>query len=44
MAAARDGSATVSEIAYRWGFGNLGRFAAQYRQRYGHPPSRTLGG
>ncbi|MDG4864145.1 helix-turn-helix transcriptional regulator, partial [Streptomyces sp. T-3] len=40
--AARDGSATVSDVAYRWGFANLGRFAASYRSRYGHPPSMTL--
>ncbi|MGY0019749.1 AraC family transcriptional regulator [Streptomyces sp. cg35] len=33
---------TVSEIAFRWGFGHLGRFAEQYRSRYGRVPSRTL--
>ncbi|MFI1397540.1 AraC family transcriptional regulator [Streptomyces sp. NPDC020681] len=42
VAAGRDGSATVSDVAYRWGFSNLGRFAAYYRERYGHPPSKTL--
>jgi transcriptional regulator GlxA family with amidase domain len=34
--------ATVSEIAVRWGFGHLGRFAAQYRARFGEMPSETL--
>ncbi len=33
---------TVAEVADRWGFSNLGRFAAQYRERYGFPPSATL--
>lgn len=42
QAAAHEGSATVSDVAYRWGFANLGRFAATYRNRYGHPPSTTL--
>jgi AraC-like DNA-binding protein len=33
---------TVASIAYRWGFTNLGRFAASHAQRYGEPPSATL--
>ena len=33
---------TVSEVAYRWGFNHLGRFAAQYRRKYGRPPSATI--
>lgn len=33
---------TVAEIAIRRGFGNLGRFAADYRRRYGETPSATL--
>jgi AraC-like DNA-binding protein len=33
---------TVSELAGRWGFVHLGRFAALYRDRYGQPPSATL--
>jgi AraC-like DNA-binding protein len=33
---------TVAEIAYRWGFTHLGRFASAYRARYGQPPSWTL--
>lgn len=33
---------TVAEVAYRWGFTHLGRFAAAYRQTYGVAPSQTL--
>ncbi|PXY23435.1 hypothetical protein BAY59_27580 [Prauserella coralliicola] len=33
---------TVAEIAGRWGFAHLGRFAAAYRERYGSAPSETL--
>lgn len=33
---------SVAEVAYRWGFAHLGRFAAVYRARYGTTPSRTL--
>jgi AraC-like DNA-binding protein len=33
---------TISEVAYRWGFTHLGRFAGAYRARYGQAPSRTL--
>ncbi|TSD93629.1 AraC family transcriptional regulator [Skermania sp. ID1734] len=32
---------TVTDIAYRWGFGHLSRFAAAYRHRYGETPSQT---
>ena len=35
---------TVAEVATRWGFTHLGRFAQYYRSRYGEPPSRTLRG
>ncbi|MFJ9828237.1 AraC family transcriptional regulator [Streptomyces sp. NPDC101160] len=34
----------VGEVAWRWGFTHPGRFAAQYRARFGEPPSRTLRG
>lgn len=37
-----DGRGSVTEIAYRWGFGNLGDFAARYRERFGEKPSETL--
>jgi AraC-like DNA-binding protein len=33
---------SVAEIAYRYGFLHLGRFAALYRHRYGESPSQTL--
>ncbi|GAA0436914.1 hypothetical protein Acor_50430 [Acrocarpospora corrugata] len=33
---------TVTTVAARWGFLHQGRFAAQYRERYGLPPSETL--
>jgi transcriptional regulator GlxA family with amidase domain len=33
---------TVSQIAYRYGFLHLGRFAAVYRARYGVSPAQTL--
>ena len=33
---------TVAAIAARWGFGNAGRFAVRYRDRYGRSPSTTL--
>jgi AraC-like DNA-binding protein len=32
----------VSEVALKWGFTQMGRFAAQYRARFGHYPSETL--
>jgi AraC-like DNA-binding protein len=34
----------VSEVAVRWGFAHLGRFAGAYRARYGVSPSQTLRG
>jgi AraC-like DNA-binding protein len=33
---------TVSEIAFRWGFTHLSRFASAYQERYGVPPAATL--
>jgi AraC-like DNA-binding protein len=35
-------TATVTEIARRWRFNELGRFAAHYRGHYGESPSDTL--
>ena len=37
-----DGTATVSDVAYRWGFNHLGRFAQHYEKKFGETPSRTL--
>ncbi|GAA3220845.1 AraC family transcriptional regulator [Pseudonocardia petroleophila] len=42
LLAADPAHCSVAEVAYRWGFTHLGRFAAVYRERYGRPPSRTL--
>jgi transcriptional regulator GlxA family with amidase domain len=33
---------TVASVAYRWGFGNLGMFAAAHAARYREPPVKTL--
>lgn len=32
----------VADVAHRWGFRHLGRFAADYRRKYGEAPSYTL--
>lgn len=40
---AGDGT-TVGTVAARWGFGHPGRFAADYRTRFGRSPSDTLRG
>ncbi|MEV4641431.1 helix-turn-helix transcriptional regulator [Actinoplanes sp. NPDC049548] len=42
LCAADPSRTTVGEIAYRWGFFHLGRFAAAYRSRYHSTPSETL--
>ncbi|QRP47818.1 AraC family transcriptional regulator [Amycolatopsis sp. FDAARGOS 1241] len=33
---------SVGEVAFRWGFGHLGRFAQAYRAKFGENPSDTL--
>jgi AraC-like DNA-binding protein len=33
---------TVTSIALRWGFAHMGRFATDYRARFGETPSATL--
>ncbi|WP_427132291.1 AraC family transcriptional regulator [Pseudarthrobacter sp. S9] len=38
---AEDGT-NVKDIAYKWGFSHVPRFAAAYRNRYGLSPSETL--
>lgn len=35
------GAETVSEVALRWGFTHLGRFAEAYRRQFGVAPSQT---
>lgn len=35
-------SATVTDVALRWGFAHTGRFATYYRARFGEVPSQTL--
>lgn len=37
-------TATVTQIALRWGFADTSRFTAQYRAAYGELPSQTLRG
>jgi transcriptional regulator GlxA family with amidase domain len=34
--------ASITATASRWGFGHLGRFAVEYRLRFGESPSQTL--
>jgi AraC-like DNA-binding protein len=41
---AEPGDTSVAALAARWGFTHLGRFAVEYRRRYGHSPSQTLRG
>lgn len=33
---------SVTDTAFRWGFSNVGRFASEYRARFGELPSRTI--
>jgi AraC-like DNA-binding protein len=42
LAAADPTRHTVAEIATEGGFPHLGRFAGEYRKRFGQPPSATL--
>ncbi|MCY0928011.1 helix-turn-helix transcriptional regulator [Streptomyces sp. H27-H1] len=42
LKAASPASATVQEIALRWGFAHQGRFAAAYHDAYNSSPSHTL--
>ena len=44
LKAASAGTATVREIAQRWGFWHNGEFAAAYRRLFGELPSQTLNG
>lgn len=42
LLAAEPYSTTATAVARKWGFGHYGRFAADYRRRFGHKPSETL--
>jgi len=42
LLAARPGTATIADIATQWGFCEFGRFAQEYRRRFGEKPSMTL--
>jgi AraC-like DNA-binding protein len=42
LVAADPYSTTATAVARKWGFGHYGRFAADYRRRFGHKPSETL--
>jgi len=42
LAATPGGGTLVSEVARRWGFAHLGRFAGTYQQRWGEHPTDTL--
>jgi AraC family ethanolamine operon transcriptional activator len=44
LKAAATGTATVREIAQRWGCWHTGEFAAAYRRLFGELPSQTLNG
>jgi transcriptional regulator GlxA family with amidase domain len=37
-----DAPASVTGVALKWGFVHLGRFAQDYRRRFGRLPSETL--
>ena len=39
---ASTGDVTVTDVATRWGFTHLGRFATTYKPRFGESPSQTL--
>ncbi len=36
------GESTIADIAFKWGFSNLGRFSKHYAQKFGCKPSQTL--
>ena len=36
------GDRSVTDVALRWGFAHLGRFAGQYRAQFGESPSETV--
>ncbi len=42
LATAPDSGVTVTDIALKWGFSQLGRFAVEYRKFFGESPSDSL--
>jgi AraC-like DNA-binding protein len=42
LLAAEPEEIAVTEVAFLWGFWELGRFAVEYRQLFGECPSQTL--
>lgn len=42
LAWASDPDIRVTDVATRWEFFHLGRFAQQYRERFGESPSDTI--
>jgi AraC-like DNA-binding protein len=42
LLAAEPGTASVAEIASRWGFSHMGRFSGEYLNRFGEYPRQTL--
>jgi AraC-like DNA-binding protein len=42
LTAADPTAVTVTDVALKWGFLQTGRFAVQYRERFGESPSTTL--
>lgn len=42
LVSAAPGTVSVTDVAARWGFSHLGRFAAAYRSEYSERPSDTL--
>ncbi|WP_221798905.1 AraC family transcriptional regulator [Oceanobacter mangrovi] len=37
-----DGTVSITDVAFQWGFSHLGRFSKDYRQRFDELPSETL--